>query len=309
MVDMTTFDESLHPRGQAANSGQFREKRNDAPAGALTAVLPEMTPADVRNADYTIDVLREHITATEGVHDLHVSGTDEDGNVILEWKTHSRYSGDHVFEDRVRVDESGEIVAVESGRGGQWFNQDPHGDELAAYRMKVNEVRLAHAGVYVHGQPNDGGPYGRKFVGGRVDQESRWRDAAQVSKDIRQQIKSATEWGALPSDLAYAVRTNKYAGGQSIDITVEGMSDADQYTERQDGFPHGRSGRAKEITEVLEIIGNQWNTDESDVMTDYFNVTYYCFVRIDDERMAAFRAEQRAIAARKRADKKAKAAA
>lgn len=309
MVNMTTFDESQHPRGNAANRGQFREKQNTAPAGGLTAVMPMLTPEDVRNADYTIDVLRETITATEGVHDLHVSGADDDGNVILQWKTHSRYSGGHIFEDRVRVDGDGEIVAVESGRDGQWYNQDPHGDELAAYRMKVNEVRLAHAGVYIHGQPNDGGPYGRKFVGGRVDQDARWRDAAQVSKDIREQIKSATAWGALPDNLTYGVRTRKYAGGQSIDITVEGMSDADQYTERQDGYPHGRSGRAKEITEVLQTIGNQWNTDESDVMSDYFSVTYYCSVQIDDERMAAFRAEQRAIAARKRAEKKAQAAA
>ncbi|MBN9214830.1 MAG: hypothetical protein J0J04_08570 [Microbacterium sp.] len=32
---MTTFDESLHPRGQAGNGGQFRAKSNDAPAGQL----------------------------------------------------------------------------------------------------------------------------------------------------------------------------------------------------------------------------------------------------------------------------------
>lgn len=309
MVGMTTYDESLHPRGQAANAGQFREKHNDAPTGSLTADLPELTPADVRNADYTIDVLREHITATEGVHDLHVSGTDDDGNAILEWKTRSWYTDGTVFENRVRIDEDGEIVAVESGRNGQWYNTDPYGDELAAYRMKVNEVRLAHAGVYVHGQVGDGGPYGHQFIGGRVDQERRWRDAAQVSKDIRTDIKSAVKWGALPEDLSYAVRTSKYAGGQSIDITVEGMPDAVQYVQRQEGFARGRSGRAKEIHDVLETIGNQWNVDESDGMTDYFCVTYYCFVRIEDEHMAAFRAEQRAIAARKRAEKKVQAAA
>ncbi|MBN9214825.1 MAG: hypothetical protein J0J04_08545 [Microbacterium sp.] len=34
---MTGFNEALHPRGQAANAGQFRGKANDAPAGALTA--------------------------------------------------------------------------------------------------------------------------------------------------------------------------------------------------------------------------------------------------------------------------------
>ena len=32
-----SFDETQHPRGQAANAGQFRSKENDAPASALLA--------------------------------------------------------------------------------------------------------------------------------------------------------------------------------------------------------------------------------------------------------------------------------
>lgn len=35
MVGMSSFDESLHPRGQASNAGQFRTKENDAPTGEL----------------------------------------------------------------------------------------------------------------------------------------------------------------------------------------------------------------------------------------------------------------------------------
>lgn len=305
---MSTYDESKHPRGQAANAGQFREKSNDAPTASLEAGLPVLRPEDVRNADYTIDVLKDHLLTGE-VYDLHDSEMDDAGNVILAWKSRSRYSHETVFEDRLRIDPDGEIVAVESRSSGdgRWYNQDPYGDELTTYRMKVNEVRLAHAGVFIHGQDNDGGPYGGKFVGGRVDQAGgqRYYDAAQVSKEIRQHIKSAVQWGALPSEYSYSVRTRKYAGGQSIDISVEGMPDSKHYVERQDGYPHGSSGHVKEIDQALSIIGNQWNTDESDSMQDYFSNTYYCFVRVDDERMAAFRAEQRAIAARNRADKKA----
>lgn len=33
---MSTFDEGAHPRGQAANAGQFRTKTNSAPAGELS---------------------------------------------------------------------------------------------------------------------------------------------------------------------------------------------------------------------------------------------------------------------------------
>lgn len=35
MVVMSTFDASLHPRGQAANAGQFKVKENSAPTGQL----------------------------------------------------------------------------------------------------------------------------------------------------------------------------------------------------------------------------------------------------------------------------------
>lgn len=41
MVAMTTFDESKHPRGQAANPGQFTAKTNDAPAGELGHQQPD----------------------------------------------------------------------------------------------------------------------------------------------------------------------------------------------------------------------------------------------------------------------------
>ncbi|AUG29392.1 DUF7007 domain-containing protein [Microbacterium hominis] len=41
MVDMTSFDETLHPRGQATNAGQFREKTNSAPSGSLTVADAE----------------------------------------------------------------------------------------------------------------------------------------------------------------------------------------------------------------------------------------------------------------------------
>lgn len=45
MVFMSTFDETLHPRGQAENAGQFRVKANTAPADALCpiSVTPENT--------------------------------------------------------------------------------------------------------------------------------------------------------------------------------------------------------------------------------------------------------------------------
>lgn len=46
MVVMSTqsgFVETLHPRGQAGNAGQFRKKENDAPAATLTDPKPDLS--------------------------------------------------------------------------------------------------------------------------------------------------------------------------------------------------------------------------------------------------------------------------
>lgn len=48
MVVMSTHDESLHPRGQAANAGQFRTKENSAPADALTRPAPSREEVTMR---------------------------------------------------------------------------------------------------------------------------------------------------------------------------------------------------------------------------------------------------------------------
>src|SRR5947209_11528557 len=50
------------------------------------------------------------------------------------------------------------------------------------------------------------------------------RDAAQIAKLIRADIKQAIKAGELPGTFRnYRVRTNKYSMGQSIDIRVEGL--------------------------------------------------------------------------------------
>lgn len=305
---MTTYDEALHPRGQAGNAGQYREKRNDAPTAQLDGVqLPVFTPDDVRNTDHTIDIIREHILAGDRVSGFHELDSDTDGNTVVEWEWTSQYfGGNTTYRERATIDDRGEILTRQSqGPGGHWFAADMHGDEAAALRMKVNEARLAMAGVRIHGQANDGGPYGRKFVGGRVDQSNGgWANATNVSAAVRKQIAAAIEWGALPGEYDYRVKTSKFAGGQAIDIVVEGMPDSKHFAERQEGYAHGSSAHVREVTQVLELIGNQWNTDASDLMTDYFDVTYYLNVQVDDERMAEFRAKQREIAAAKRRAKK-----
>ncbi|MBN9214153.1 MAG: hypothetical protein J0J04_04935 [Microbacterium sp.] len=67
---MSAFDETLHPRGQAANPGQFREKMNDAPAHEL--VPTDVTPENTR---YTLLVNGvPHTVREPGAAEITVSG-------------------------------------------------------------------------------------------------------------------------------------------------------------------------------------------------------------------------------------------
>lgn len=295
---MSPYDETLHPRGQAANAGQFRAKANSAPAGLLDE--PALTPGDVRTADFTADILRDHL-AENGAE--RITETTDDGTTTLSWLQPTRYR-DAPFHERALIDADGEIIARESSNGsGTWHRSDPFDDEMSALRQHVNDVRLAFAGVHIHGQPNDGGPYGRKFVGGKVatDGHSRYHDAAQVAADIRKQMKAAVEWGALPAKYEYGATSDKFSGGQAVRIRVSGMRDADHFAERQEGFAYGQSAKARELEAALETIGNQWNTDASDTQSDYFDVTYYLQVEIENEHTTAFREQQRIIARARRA--------
>lgn len=47
---MSTFNETLHPRGQAANAGQFASKSNDAPENALqSSAVTELVELRIEN--------------------------------------------------------------------------------------------------------------------------------------------------------------------------------------------------------------------------------------------------------------------
>lgn len=308
---MPHFDETEHPRGQAGNRGQFRDKVNTKPDEALldAVQLPVFTPDDVRNVDFTLDVIRESFEGWEPVRNLRENGSDDEGNTILQWEHVVSYGGvpSSVFKERIRVSDDGEIIARESGNNdGYWGSSDFYGDDLTAMRMKVNRARLAMAGVYVTSQDSDGGYSGNKFVGGRVAQEPRERvyDAAVIARETRKHIKEAVRWGALPAEYTYSVNTSKFSMGQSIRIGVSGMPDSKHYVEREPGFAYGASAHSREVHEVLEMIGNQWNVDDSDSQTDYFDVTYYLHVDIDSEHMTRFRDEQRELARKKRLAKK-----
>lgn len=72
-VGMSTFNESLHPRGQASNAGQFRTKEDGVPTSELTSVV-----AAPENTRYTLLVNGiPHTTREPGADSISVCGAIE----------------------------------------------------------------------------------------------------------------------------------------------------------------------------------------------------------------------------------------
>lgn len=148
---------------------------------------------------------------------------------------------------------------------------------------------------------------------------------AQIAKLIRADIKTAINEGLLPERWRYSVRSERFAGGTSIDITVRDCADA--WTECDGTANGGLTGcrnpwcaaggihkdkpgasahdvltdeaQAAKIT--LERIHGAYNHDGSDSMVDYFDVNYYGQVDFESADSARFRAREQARKAERRA--------
>jgi hypothetical protein len=159
-------------------------------------------------------------------------------------------------------------------------------------------------------------------------------DTAAIAKLIRRDIKTAVGEGLLPDRWAYSVKTDRFAGGSSIDVRVTNCADAwmpcpgYQVGTRRDhgdgcwtatgcGDPWCKAGGEHKdlpdaqyhdvLTEealaakmTLERIHGAYNHDGSDAMTDYFDVNYYGHVAFQDVRSAQWEAEEKARKAAKR---------
>lgn len=67
MVGMSTFDESLHPRGQAANPGQFRRRADYAPSDGLTP-REDVTPPPMPDAELSERLSKASETARASLY-------------------------------------------------------------------------------------------------------------------------------------------------------------------------------------------------------------------------------------------------
>ena len=132
-----------------------------------------------------------------------------------------------------------------------------------------------------------------------------YRNATDICKDIRTDLKAATEANYLPAGLKYSVTNDKYSGGQSITVTVQGVTDEDQKdpTELDHSGDYAKRKEAKELQERVNAITNAYNQTDIDSQSDYFNVAYWGRAEIESDWSRKYRENE---AARRKAARDAK---
>jgi hypothetical protein len=114
---------------------------------------------------------------------------------------------------------------------------------------------------------------------------------AQIAQLIRSDIKHAVSEGRLPANAKYSVRTRTFSGGGAIDVVLKDLPGAwvpqddakcaggwcNTHDYHYDGCPAAEhlSTTAANALEVLREIHSSYNYNDSDSMTDYFDVNYY----------------------------------
>ncbi|MET4144262.1 hypothetical protein [Arthrobacter sp. UYCo732] len=129
---------------------------------------------------------------------------------------------------------------------------------------------------------------GQKYTG--------YRNATDICKDIRADLKKATEANYLPAGLKYSVTNDKYSGGQSIHVSVQGVSDSDRidHTNLNHRGDYAELKEAEELQERVEAITNAYNRTDLGNNADYANVAYWGRAEIETDRARQFREDEAA---------------
>lgn len=129
-------------------------------------------------------------------------------------------------------------------------------------------------------------------------------DVTEIAKRMRVNLRNVQAVGMLPAGAKFSVTTERYAGGQSVDVTVRGMPDSWTYTTRDTAYGKAErvhSDAARATTEAIRAMLAEYNRDDSDSQTDCYSVWFSPGVTIEDERTAAFWAGEKARKAARKA--------
>ena len=130
-----------------------------------------------------------------------------------------------------------------------------------------------------------------KKAGSKYDRDL---DIKDIAKLVRKEL--ATEY-PIKEGWKFSVKIDRYAGGQSMDVSIISIPenvyayDAEAY-DIHFQIMNGEGGawdamkltdNFKKILDDVKAIQDQYNYDNSDTMTDYFDVNFYGHVALDGD--------------------------
>ena len=114
-----------------------------------------------------------------------------------------------------------------------------------------------------------------------------------IAKLIREFISTEKKEGDIPKGLKISVKTDTYSMGSSINARITAVPPSmDLHDEKSCHFVSSRSrqnlqcGLNSQIVKIfknLKSLDSQYNYDNSDIQTDYFDVDHYFFTSVSHE--------------------------
>jgi hypothetical protein len=117
-------------------------------------------------------------------------------------------------------------------------------------------------------------------------------DITEIAKMVRKELKDP-----IFSGLKFSVRIDRFSMGQSLDVTITDapedftIKNPEFYAAKEAGQDTYNISRYNDnaigLLRTVENIVSQYNYDNSDTQTDYFDVNFYsnvsfCYKRFDD---------------------------
>ena len=135
-----------------------------------------------------------------------------------------------------------------------------------------------------------------KFVGKKFDRSLTTKE---IAARVRQEIKEAVKAGDLPK-VKFSVRMSTYSGGSSIDIQIQALPFAilnakrleleaqdPSYSYQTYNVEPRYSDEARAVLKRVEGLLQNYNYDDSDSMSDSFDVKFYGHVNFSWQEEAA----------------------
>lgn len=177
-------------------------------------------------------------------------------------------------------------------------------DQEALWQGEQGSQSIALSDNHTYDVPTyhvaDSSAYYPAKVGSKYD-NTRWVSAKEIATNLRKDYAEAQAKGYLPKHLEFRVTAPTSRMFQSVEVKIIGVADS-QAIVNDDGYSFGGkyTDEARELLERTRLIHQAYNSDSSDISTDYFQKHYGGSVSIEDEGGKKFREKEAHIAKLKR---------